>query len=77
MHPENIPTLGLDFNLLDFPEGPVYGFIFSGTLDEITSELDKNDFYDSVHTTIIGSKKIAKMIYPKLFELLTKQFFFK
>ena len=37
MHPENIPTLGLDFNLLDFPEGPVYGSIFSEASDEITA----------------------------------------
>ena len=39
-------------------------------LDEITSEFDKNDFYDTVHTTAAGSKKIAKIIYPKLVKIL-------
>ena len=39
-------------------------------LDEITSEFDKNDFYDTVHTTVAGSKKIAKIIYPTLVKIL-------
>jgi len=39
-------------------------------LDEITSEFDKNDFYDTVHTTVTGSNKIAKIIYPKLVKIL-------
>ena len=40
-------------------------------LDEIL-ELDINDFYDEVHTTPNGSKKIAKEIFPKLLNFLEK-----
>ncbi len=39
-------------------------------LDEIIDTTEKNDFYDDVHTTIIGSKKISEYIYPKLKEIL-------
>ena len=34
-------------------------------LDEI-AEMSKGDFYDRIHTTPQGSKKIAKLIYPYL-----------
>ena len=59
--------------LKKFCEGNDYSII---AFDEITSELDKNNFYDEVHTTITGSNKIAKMIYPKLFKILKKHFSF-
>jgi hypothetical protein len=35
-------------------------------LDEIITDLNKADFYDWVHTTVDGSNKIAKIIYPQL-----------
>ena len=38
-------------------------------LDELAT-MELNDFYDSVHTTPQGSKKIAKIIYPFLKEIL-------
>ena len=40
-------------------------------LDELI-EMDKNDFYDQVHTTPQGSKKIADMIYPNLKNILNE-----
>ena len=40
-------------------------------LDEIL-EMNLNDFYDEVHTTPSGSKKIAKAIFPKLLNFLEK-----
>ena len=40
-------------------------------LDEII-EMDKNDFYDQVHTTPQGSKKIADKIYPNLKNILNE-----
>ena len=39
-------------------------------LDEIIKSLEKNDFYDQVHTGINGSKKIAKILYPHLKNIL-------
>ena len=38
-------------------------------LDEII-EMELNDFYDTVHTTPKGSKKIAEKIYPYLKKIL-------
>ena len=38
-------------------------------LDELVT-MELNDFYDRVHTTPQGSKKIAKVIYPFLKEIL-------
>ena len=38
-------------------------------LDELAM-MELNDFYDRVHTTPQGSKKIAKVIYPFLKEIL-------
>ena len=38
-------------------------------LDELAI-MEENDFYDRVHTTPQGSKKIAKIIYPFLKEIL-------
>ena len=38
-------------------------------LDEII-ELDINDFYDEVHTTPKGSKKIAEAIYPYIIKYI-------
>ena len=40
-------------------------------LDEMI-EMELNDFYDKVHTTPSGSKKIANIIYPELKKLLIK-----
>tara|TARA_B100001057_G_scaffold345961_1_gene347133 strand:- start:179 stop:283 length:105 start_codon:yes stop_codon:yes gene_type:complete len=34
--------------------------------------MNLNDFYDEVHTTPNGSKKIANAIFPKLFNFLKK-----
>ena len=34
--------------------------------------LDDKDFYDDVHTTIKGSKKISDLIYLRLKEILKK-----
>tara|TARA_Y100000591_G_scaffold282972_1_gene263667 strand:+ start:266 stop:1273 length:1008 start_codon:yes stop_codon:yes gene_type:complete len=39
------------------------------SLDEIL-EMNINDFYDTVHTTPVGSKKIAEAIFPKLLNFL-------
>ena len=41
------------------------------SLDEIL-EMKINDFYDTVHTTPDGSKKIADAIFPKLLSFLEK-----
>jgi len=41
------------------------------SLDEII-EMKKNDFYDTVHTTPQGSKKIADKIFPYLYEYINK-----
>ena len=38
-------------------------------LDEII-EMDINDFYDKVHTTPKGSKKIAEAIYPYIIQYI-------
>ena len=43
-------------------------------LDEIIDEMQKNDFYDEVHTTINGSIKISNHIYPKLKEIILSHF---
>ena len=34
--------------------------------------MEKNDFYDKVHTTPQGSKRIANLIYPYLKEIIKK-----
>ena len=34
-------------------------------LDELV-EMNEGDFYDTVHTTPQGSKRIAEIIYPNL-----------
>jgi len=39
-------------------------------LDEI-AQMSEGDFYDAIHTTPQGSKKIAKLIYPYLKKFLT------
>jgi len=39
-------------------------------LDEIVKNLEKNDFYDHVHTGILGSIKISKILYPHLKNIL-------
>ena len=39
-------------------------------LDEIANNINKNDFYDEVHTTIKGSIKISNHIYPNLKEII-------
>ncbi len=43
-------------------------------LDEIIDDVQKNDFYDEVHTTISGSIKISNHIYPKLKEVILNHF---
>ena len=40
-------------------------------LDEF-AVMEKNDFYDKVHTTPQGSKRIANLIYPYLKEIIKK-----
>jgi len=40
-------------------------------LDEMVESFKKDDFYDKIHTGINGSKKISKILYPKLKEILT------
>lgn len=35
-------------------------------LDELVENMNVNDFYDEIHTSISGSKKIAEVIYPNL-----------
>ncbi len=42
-------------------------------LDEI-AVMKLDDFYDKVHTTPQGSLRIARIIYPKLKEILTKNY---
>ena len=39
-------------------------------LDEIIEGFEINDFYDQVHPSISGSRKIAKKIYPYLKEII-------
>ena len=39
-------------------------------LDEIIEGFEINDFYDNVHPSIGGSKKIAKEIYPYIKEII-------
>ena len=41
-------------------------------LDEMNYNLDEKDFYDNVHTTINGSKKISNLVYPKLKKYLER-----
>ena len=40
-------------------------------LDEF-AVMKRNDFYDKVHTTPQGSKRIANLIYPYLKEIIKK-----
>jgi lysophospholipase L1-like esterase len=40
-------------------------------LDELI-QMERHDFYDKVHTTPQGSKRIANIIYPYLKEILNK-----
>ena len=35
-------------------------------LDELIKNMDIGDFFDEVHASISGSKKIATVIYPSL-----------
>ena len=35
-------------------------------LDELIENMDIDDFFDEIHTSISGSKKIATVIYPSL-----------
>ena len=39
-------------------------------LDEIIKNFNKNDFYDHTHTGVSGSKKISKILYPYLKNIL-------
>ncbi len=41
-------------------------------LDEIVESFEINDFYDDIHTSIEGSIKISKIIYPPLKDMLIK-----
>ena len=41
-------------------------------LDELLESMNINDFYDEIHTSISGSKKIADTIYPSLKEIFEK-----
>ena len=43
-------------------------------LDELINQLDINDFYDEIHTTISGSDKIAKSIYLPIKNILEKYY---
>ena len=40
------------------------------TRNVIIPEFKKGDFYDKIHTGVNGSKKISKLLYPKLKEIL-------
>ena len=41
-------------------------------LDELIENMDIDDFFDEIHTSISGSKKIADVIYPSLEKILNK-----
>ena len=41
-------------------------------VDELVEVMDKFDFYDEMHTTVNGSIKLAKIIYPELKENFKK-----
>ena len=41
-------------------------------VDELVESMNKFDFYDEMHTTVNGSVKLAKIIYPELKENLKK-----
>ena len=41
-------------------------------LDELIDNIDLNDFFDEVHTTISGSEKIANTIYKHLKDIIVK-----
>ena len=41
-------------------------------LDEIVEGFEKDDFYDKIHTGVNGSKKISKILYPYLKDILIK-----
>ena len=35
-------------------------------LDELVQNMEVNDFFDEIHTSVQGSLKIANIIYPSL-----------
>jgi len=39
--------------------------------------MDLNTFFDYMHTSQLGSRKIAKMIYPDLNKIIKKELFDK
>ena len=39
---------------------------FGEIKDELIENMDIDDFFDEIHTSISGSKKIATVIYPSL-----------
>ena len=39
-------------------------------LDEFINNMEINDYYDQLHTTIPGSEKIAMTLYPQLKKIL-------
>ena len=42
-------------------------------LDEQIDTIGEGDYYDTAHTQILGSKKLADLIYPKLKKILLKE----
>ena len=42
-------------------------------LDELINNMEVGDFFDQIHTSIPGSEKIAKILYPHLKEILEKK----
>ena len=46
-------------------------------LDEMIKSMDLNTFFDYIHTSQLGSRKIAKMIYPDLNKIIKKELFDK
>ena len=41
-------------------------------LDELVENMNVDDFFDEIHTSISGSKKIASVIYPSLEKIFSK-----
>ena len=41
-------------------------------LDELINNMEVGNFFDSVHTSISGSEKIANILYPHLKKILEK-----
>ena len=42
-------------------------------LDELVNNMEIDDYYDQLHTSISGSEKIAKILYPHLKKKLEKK----